>query len=71
MKNSNDVQNTTNVGNEVLTDVSISLLCKDCIRDVRNLRMNDGCIHGVWASPYEQKIFAAKCSEGSCKHDKQ
>ena len=52
-------------------DVSVSLLCKDCIRDIRNLRMNDGCIHGKWASPYEQKIFAAKCPQGSCKHDKQ
>jgi len=51
--------------------VSVSSLCKGCIRDIRGLQMNDGCIHGKWASPYEQKLFAAKCPEGSCKHDKQ
>jgi hypothetical protein len=45
------------------------LLCKDCIRDMSNTKMNDGCIHGGFASPYEQKIFAAKCPEGSCRHD--
>jgi hypothetical protein len=43
--------------------------CKGCVRDIPNLSMNDTCIDGVWASPYEQKIFAAKCPEGSCKHD--
>lgn len=45
-------------------------LCKGCIRDIKDLRMTDSCIHEEWASPHEQKMFAAKCSEGNCKHDK-
>jgi hypothetical protein len=48
----------------------INDLCKDCIRNILKLRMNDSCINGEWKSPYEQKIYAAKCPEGSCKHDK-
>lgn len=43
--------------------------CTGCIRD-KQITMNDGCIGGVWASPYEQILYAAKCLHGSCKHDK-
>ncbi|MBC8146955.1 MAG: hypothetical protein H8E98_03085 [Bacteroidetes bacterium] len=41
--------------------------CKDCIRDIPNLRMNDH--YTISMSPYKQMIFAAKCPEGKCKHD--
>ncbi len=47
------------------------LFCKDCVRNIKNLKMNDGCIHRVQASPYELKVFAAKCPEGKCRHDEK
>ena len=51
MENSNDIQNTTNVGNEVLADVSGSLLDKaielfDMLSDSQRIIVMDGYCKG-------------------------
>ena len=42
--------------------------CTGCIRD-KKISINDTCIGGVWTSPHKQILYAAKCPQGSCKHD--
>lgn len=44
-------------------------LCNGCVRDMPNLRVNDGIINQQFATGTEMKAFAAKCPVGSCKHD--
>lgn len=46
-------------------------ICDDCIREVKNLKLSDACINGVWMSPYEQIIYAAKCLEKNCKYNEK
>ena len=65
-ESTNDLETFNPMEDETPTDD----FCKDCIRNIKNLRMNDNLINHEWASPYEQKMFAAKCPVGKCKYDK-
>lgn len=44
-----------------------NILCIGCIRDIKNLKLNTAAVNNVWMSPFEQKLYAAKCD--NCKHD--